>query len=169
MAVDTSIIGTPTGSARVTIERQVLSNFANALKDENPIYRDGTAAAAAGFAGIPAPPTFSFAMEFSGKYPENQPEDTGAGVNTVLAGVIGPLMAKGGLVLHGEQGFEYHRPIVAGDVLVKEGRVADIYEKDTGSAIMTFVVTEEVWRDDRTGDPVLTSRMNLLVRNKKEA
>ena len=39
-----------------------------------------------------------------------------------MAEVLGPLMAKGGIILHGEQEFTYHRPVFAGDVLVGEGR-----------------------------------------------
>ena len=35
----------------------------------------------------------------------------------------GPLMAKGGLILHGEQEFVYHRPVLVGDVLVGEGKI----------------------------------------------
>src|SRR6185369_2310775 len=68
------------------------------------------------------------------------------------------------LVLHGEQEFEYHRPIVAGAVLRSEGKVVDAYEKESKGKTMTFVVSETVWSDDRTGDPVLTSRFNLIHR-----
>ena len=46
-----------------------------------------------------------------------------------MAEVLGPLMANGGLILHGEQEFTYHRPVLAGDVLVGEGRVADAYRR----------------------------------------
>ncbi len=109
-------------------------------------------------------------MAHWGSYQEIQPDGGGGDANPALAEILRPLMSKaGGLILHGEQAFEYHRPVVAGDVLVKEGRVADIYEKETESALMTFVVTEEVWRDDRTGEPVLTTRMNLIHRGRKDA
>lgn len=168
MAVDTSRIGTPTSRATVTVERSVLTNFARAVQDESPIYADATAAAAAGFAGIPAPPTYPIAMEFWGRYPEDQPADAGD-TNLVLGEIMGPLMAKGGLILHGEQEFTYHRPIQAGDKLVKEGKVADIYEKETSSALMTFIVTEDIWSDVSTGEPVATARMNLIHRGPKES
>ena len=78
--------------------------------------------------------------------------------------VIGKLMQNGGLILHGEQEFEYHRPIVAGDVLRSEGKVIDAYEKESKGKTMTFVVTETVWSDDKTGEPVLTARFNLIHR-----
>ncbi len=69
-------------------------------------------------------------MEFSGKFDEIQPADASTG-GSPMAKVIGPLMAKGGLILHGEQEFIYHRPVQVGDVLVSEGRIADAYQKES--------------------------------------
>jgi acyl dehydratase len=163
MAVDTSIIGRETARARVQVERAPLANFAKAVKDDNAVYSDITAAEAAGFDGVPAPPTFGFALEFWGRYPELQKGLTPVEGNPMME-VIGKLMQNGGLILHGEQEFEYHRPIVAGDVLRSEGKVVDAYEKESKGKTMTFVVTETVWSDDRTGDPVLTARFNLIHR-----
>ena len=130
MAVDTSVIGKPTSARRVRVERGPIEFFATAVQDANPIYHDAGAAAAAGFSGIPAPPTFSFVMGHLGTRGEEQPPDPTGGKNPMF-GVMGELMAKGGLVLHGEQEFIYHRPIVEGDVLDGEGRVTDIYEKES--------------------------------------
>ena len=163
MAVDTSIIGRETGRARVQVERAPLANFAKAVKDDNAVYSDVNAAEAAGFDGVPAPPTFGFALEFWGRYPELQKGLTAVEGNPMME-VIGKLMQDGGLVLHGEQEFEYHRPIVAGDVLRSEGKVVDAYEKESKGKTMTFVVTETVWSDDKTGEPVLTARFNLIHR-----
>ena len=163
MAVDTSIIGRETGRARVQVERAPLANFAKAVKEENAVYSDINAAEAAGFDGVPAPPTFGFALEFWGRYPELQKGLTPVQGNPMME-VIGKLMQNGGLILHGEQEFEYHRPIVAGDVLRSEGKVVDAYEKESKGKTMTFVVTETVWSDDKTGEPVLTARFNLIHR-----
>ena len=163
MAVDTSIIGKETGRARVQVERAPLANFAKAVKDDNAVYSDVNAAEAAGFDGTPAPPTFGFALEFWGRYPELQKGLTPVDGNPMME-VIGKLMQNGGLILHGEQEFEYHRPIVAGDVLRSEGKVVDAYEKESKGKTMTFVVTETVWSDDKTGEPVLTARFNLIHR-----
>lgn len=78
--------------------------------------------------------------------------------------VMSALYAKGGLVLHGEEEFRYHRPMVVGDVLIGEGVVTDIYEKDTASATMTFIVIETVWRDETNDEPVVTEVFNLIHR-----
>ncbi len=168
MAVDTSVVGRSTGAHRVRIEQGALAFFADALKDKNPVYRDAAAAAAAGLPGIPAPPTYPFAMKQQGLYSAEQPPDTTGGSNP-MAEVMGKLYAKGGIVLHGEEEFRYHRPMVAGDVLVGEGFVTDIYEKDTDTATMTFIVIETVWRDESNDDPVVTEVFNLIHRLSKEA
>ncbi|MCJ7439189.1 MAG: MaoC family dehydratase N-terminal domain-containing protein [Acidimicrobiia bacterium] len=166
MVLDTSVIGKSTGAYKVRVERGPVSFFAAALKDDNPIYRDETAAEAAGFEAIPAPPTFSFAMQHMGRFAEEQPSDPTGGSNPMHA-VMGDLYAKGGLVLHGEEEFQYHRPIVVGDVLVGEGKIVDLYEKDSDRATMTFIVMETVWRDEATNEPVVTEKFNLIHRLSK--
>src|SRR5437667_5037904 len=99
MAVDTSVIGKPTGKWKVVVERGPVSNFATAVTDESPVFRDPEAAKAAGHRAIPAPPTFNFAMQHWGQFPEAQPAEKVEG--NPMFEVIGKLMQTGGLVLHG--------------------------------------------------------------------
>jgi acyl dehydratase len=157
-----SIIGQPTGKAKVIVERGPVQHFADAVLSASPIYHDPKAAKDAGFDGIPAPPTWPFSMEFSGKFAELQPADAPTGNPLMTA--VGPLMAKGGLILHGEQEFIYHRPVQVGDVLVSEGKIVDAYQKESKGRTMTFIVSETNWRDDKTGAPVVTARFNLIHR-----
>jgi acyl dehydratase len=166
MAVDTSVIGKPTGAWKVTVERGPVSTFAAALQESNRVYKDRRAAKEAGFGEIPAPPTFTFAMQFWGAFPEDQPPDPTGGQNPMHK-IMGELFGQGALVLHGEQEFEYHRPVEVGDVLEGEGRVVDIYEKDTDSAHMTFVVIKTEWKDAESGAPVVTEQFNLIARKRK--
>ena len=163
MALDTSVIGKPTGAHRVTIERGPVSNFARALKDENPVYHDPAAAPAARVRRHPGPADVVVRRAVLGRFAEDQPEDP-AGENPMRK-VMGELFAKGGLVLHGEEEFQYHRPIVVGDVLVGEGRIVDLYEKESKGRTMTFLVTETVWRDEKSGEPAVTERFNLIHRS----
>jgi hypothetical protein len=156
------IIGKSTGTTRVVVERGPVSHFADAVGSTSPIYRNLEAAKAAGFRSIPAPPTWPFAMEFSGKFEEMQPEADAA--PHPLMSVMGPLMANGGLILHGEQEFIYHRPIEVGDVLVGEGTLTEAYQKESKGKTMTFLVTETKWSDEKTGEPVATARFNLIHR-----
>jgi acyl dehydratase len=158
-----SIVGKPVNKSTVVIERGPVSNFAAAVCDSDPVYRDLEAAKAAGFDAIPVPPTFPFAMSNWGQFPEHQPVDLPSG--NPLDQLFGPLMTKGGIILHGEQEFEYHRPVVVGDVLTGESIIIDTYTKESKGRTMTFVVTETVWKDHATGEPVVTSRFNFFHRS----
>jgi acyl dehydratase len=156
------IIGKPMSKSKVVVERGPVANFATAVCDDNAVYRDPRAASEQGLRAIPAPPTFPFVMQAWGEFPEIQP--SGKPVGNPLGEVIGPLMSKGGIILHGEQEFVYHRPVFVGDVLAGEGHVVDAYTKESKGKTMTFIVTETVWRDDNSGEPVVTSRFNLIHR-----
>lgn len=156
------LVGTVTTRATVLVERGPVAHFAEAVLETTPVYQWPEAARAAGFDDIPAPPTFAFAMESWGRFPELQPPDAPSG-GEGFARLLDPLMAKGGIMLHGEQEFVYHRPIVVGDLLEGEGRVVDVYQKEARGRTMTFIVTETQWRD-RSGDPVVTTTFNLIHR-----
>jgi acyl dehydratase len=162
MADWSQYIGRPTGRGTIVVERSALDNFARALHDDNPLYRNAGDAAAAGFDGVPAPPTFAFAAQNWGKWEELQPAD-GALESHPVSEIMGRLMAEGGLILHGEQEFTYHRPITAGQELHYEGVVRDVYEKTSRDRLMTFIVVEDTFRDV-SGEPVVTSTMNLIHR-----
>jgi len=156
-------IGMPTGKGTLIVERAPLSQFAKAVGDESDVYQNADAAAAAGFDGIPAPPTFGFSVQNWGRWAERQPPD-GTPERNPMAEVVGGLLAKGGMVLHGEQEFTYHRPMVVGQELTFEGVVTDVYQKQSGDRTMTFMVVEDTYRDQQ-GNPVLTSTMNLIHRS----
>lgn len=159
-----SHIGEPTSDGVVTVERATVSSFATAVLDDNPIYRNRDAAVAAGFTDIPAPPTYFFsAAQNYGQWEEEQPPDRTGGTNP-MAEVMGGLMAQGGLILHGEQEFTYHRPVVVGEKLRQRGVVRDIYQKATGDRTMTFMVIETTYTDS-ADQPVVVSTMNLLHRS----
>jgi hypothetical protein len=171
MSVDTSVVGAKTGAWRVTVERAPVANFARVLGDTSDISQRTDAAAAAGFSGTPAPPTFSFVMVYWGAYADDQPPDPTAsgpapGTNPMHR-IMGELHNKGALVLHGEQEFVYHRAIVSGDILDGEQTITDLYEKETDAATMTFVVMETNWTDAKNGEPVVTERFNLIGRLRK--
>jgi acyl dehydratase len=157
------VVGLPTGKATITLERGPITQFAASVTDTNPIYRNKDAAKAAGFDDIPVPPTYFFSgATFWGAFPEAQPADATPDRNPTME-IIGKLMSKGGIVLHGEEEFTYHKPVVVGDTITSEGKVVDLYEKPAGDKTMTFLVTENEYRN-QDGDLVLTARMNLIHR-----
>ncbi len=157
------VVGQPTGAATIHIERGPVKQFARAVTDKNPVYHNIDAAKQAGFDSIPAPPTFTFAAAHWGVFPEDQPQDPTGGKGSPMRELMSSLMADGGLVLHGEQEFIYHKPIQAGDTLHQEGKISDLYTKEAKGKTMTFLVMETVFKDD-SGDPVVTERFNLIHR-----
>lgn len=158
------VVGRSLGKSTVTIERGPVGRFATAVTESSPIYQRRDAANAAGFDDVPVPPTYFFsAGSYWGAYPEQQPPDAVPETNP-MAEVMGDLLSRGGIILHGEQEFTYHRAVVAGETLRSEGKVVDLYEKPTGERIMTFLVTETEYRDAQD-ELVLVSRMNLIHRS----
>jgi acyl dehydratase len=91
------------------VSRVKIKEFADAIGDPNPVYRDQEAAKAAGYPDVIAPPTFPIVIALTGGA-LNDPE---LGLDFTM-------------VVHGEQRFEYRRPLLAGDVLITESTVSGI-------------------------------------------
>ncbi|XVQ86833.1 FAS1-like dehydratase domain-containing protein [Microbispora siamensis] len=98
-------------SAPYEVSRVKISEFATAIGDSNPIYHDRRAAVAAGHPDVVAPPTFPIVFSLLGT--GDALADPDLGLNFAM-------------VVHGEQRFEYERPIHAGDELVCTSTVAEI-------------------------------------------
>jgi acyl dehydratase len=159
------VVGRSTGKSVLAVERGPVMRFAEAVTETSPIYQRRDAAQAAGFDDIPVPPTWFFsAGGFWGTWPEAQPADAQPEKNP-MGEVMGALLSKGGLILHGEEEFTYHKPVTVGMTVRSEGEVVDLYEKPTGDRIMTFLVTETKYYDADSGDLVVTARMNLIHRS----
>lgn len=107
----------------VAVEPGRLRFFAKATGQTDPVYRDDAAARAAGHPGLPVPPTFLFCLEMDAPDP------------AAIRNLLGLDYKR---LLHGEQGFSYHRMAHAGDVLTFEQRIDDIYDKKGGA--LAFVV-----------------------------
>jgi acyl dehydratase len=156
-------IGLPTGAGTVHVERGSVARFAQAVTDDNPVFQDLAAARAEGFDAPPVPPTWTFAAAFLGTRPEDQPEDPTGGRGNAMMNLIMELMKDGGLILHGEQEFHYHQVVQCDDVLHWEGKITDVYTKESRGKIMTFLQTETVFRNG-AGEPVVSEFFNLIHR-----
>ena len=65
-------------------------------------------------------------------------------------------------ILHGEQEFEFYKPIFVGDVLTGDLAIADVYEKEGGrGGKMTFMVTEIEYKNQK-GENVAFARGTLI-------
>jgi acyl dehydratase len=131
----------------VEVEKRWIRSFADAIADDNPIYRDERAAREAGYPSIPAPPTFPFTIAMEAAQPLRVLED---------------LAVDKTRTMHGEQAFVYHAAICAGDVITGRQKVVDMYEKKGGA--LTFVVTE-TRLDNQRGEHVCDLRTVIVVRD----
>ena len=149
----TELKGRQLGTQRVVIERGPVRVFAQALLDDDAAYTAD---------GAPVPPTFPFVMPYWGSL--------GQGGAAGLP--IENLRGKGRAILHGEQEFIYHGgdwPHV-GDTLVGDGQISDVYEKEKSSGgKLEFYVTETTWKNERTGEPVVTTKFTLAINCKADA
>ena len=65
-------------------------------------------------------------------------------------------------ILHGEQEFEFFKPIFVGDTLTGVTKVADVLEKEGGrGGKMTLVITETEYKNQK-GEKVAVSRSTLI-------
>jgi len=142
--LDKTLIGRESEPVVHEVEKNAIRRFADALGDPNPIYTDEEAARAAGFAGLVAPPTFPAVLAANDRFRHSLDLGTRS-------------------LLHGEQQFEYGRPIVAGDRITVKSRVADVQEKAGPSGPMDVIVIEDEGRG-ADGELVFRSREMLILR-----
>lgn len=121
--IDKKWIGHELPASVLPMERSRLQFFAKAIGETNPVYTDLAAAREAGYADLPAPPTFLFAAELD------------SGTSFQLLEDLQIPIAK---LLHGEQSFTYFRAACVGDTVTVNSRVSDIYDKKNGA--LEFVV-----------------------------
>ena len=126
------------------VSRVKIKDFADAIGDPNPVYRDRAAARAAGLPDVIAPPTFAIVI-------------SAAGSSAVIADP--DLGLNYAMVVHGEQRFEYSRPIVAGDVVTAQATITDI--RDAGRNVMLTTRTEIRTVD---GEHVCTAHSTIVER-----
>jgi acyl dehydratase len=145
VALDRAFIGrTYPPTAPYEVGRAKIAEFADAIGDPNPVYRDPAAAVALGHADVIAPPTFPILLTFDAA--RALIEDPALGLDYSR-------------VVHGEQRFVYARPVRAGDRLVTTVTVENI-RSAAGNDMITSrsdVATVE-------GEHVVTGYSTLVAR-----
>jgi acyl dehydratase len=145
MALDAGLVGRSyPPSAVYEVGRQKIAEFAAALGDPDPIYRDPAAARAAGHPDVIAPPTFAIVLSL------------GAGNVVVEDPDVGIDYSR---VVHGEQRFTHHRPIRAGDRLVATASI-DAIRSVAGNDMLTTRVDLAT----EGGEPVCSTASMLVAR-----
>ncbi|WP_407934087.1 FAS1-like dehydratase domain-containing protein [Halocatena halophila] len=137
------------GDSVVTVEEFAVTagkvaEFSRAITDPNPVFLDESAAGERGHDRMPAPPTFTRVSTFTRYRPPNTPE---YGIE---------LGFDPERLLHGEQSYEYERPVRVGDVLSGTSTLTDVYRRDgRRGGTMTFAELETSFTDQH-GEHVLT-------------
>lgn len=133
------------------VEAGKIEEFARAIKDDNPAHRDHDEAREQDFEKIPAPLTFTRTAYF----PRYRPED----VEDIRPFDLG---LRQEYSVHGEQAYEFERPVYVGDTLTGEAELTDVYQREgSRGGTMTFVeYTFRYWDED--GDLVLTEYQTII-------
>jgi len=145
--IDPKHIGRQLPPAIFEVEKGRLRFFAKATGETRSEYLEESAAHAAGYPSIPAPPTFVFAAEL----------DAGT-----LFSLLDELQIPLSRILHGEQQFNYFAPVHAGDVLTVQSTITDIYTKRSGE--LEFVIKDSTVSNQH-GQQVLGARSVIVIRN----
>jgi acyl dehydratase len=132
------------------VERGKIKEFAGAIGDPNPLYRDPEAARRAGLPGIPAPPTLL--RTFLYETPD---------AKDALA------VQDWSYIVHGEQEFEYLAPIYAGDVLTAQDRIVSVTEKESRRAGKLQIGVIETTFTNQRGEIVQIARRTLVETGKR--
>jgi len=147
MQLDKKVVGHEFKAFSATVEAGKVRLFCKAIGEEDPIYVDAAAARKAGFAKIPVPPTFLQAIT------NDDPEK---------GGLLKLLNVDIGLILHGEQHYDYYAPVFVGDTITCQQKVTDLYDKKGGA--LWFVVSETSMKD-QSGKLVAKGTGITVVRN----
>jgi acyl dehydratase len=145
MPVNASFVGRaypPTEPYQVS--REKIREFADAIGDPNPAYRDREAAKSIGHPDVIAPPTFAIVVTIRASRQVIADPELGLDYSRVV---------------HGEQRFVHARPIRAGDSLTTVLSVEDIRSAAGNDIISTKSDVSTV-----DGEPVVTAYATLVVR-----
>jgi acyl dehydratase len=131
-------------SAPYEVCREKIREFADAIGDPHPVFRDPQAARSLGHLDVIAPPTFPVIVSFLATRGVIEDPDLGIDYSRVV---------------HGEQRFSYVRPVRSGDRLVGVATVTNVRHAAGNDLITTGVEISTA-----EGEPVVTVHSTLVVR-----
>jgi acyl dehydratase len=145
MTLDASFIGrTYPPTEPYEVGREKIREFADAIGDYNPAYRDQAVAEKLGYPDVIAPPTFPVVLSM---------RSTG---QVIADPALGLDYSR---VVHGEQKFVYSRPVRAGDRLVSVVTVENVRSAAGNDLLTTRADVSTV-----DGEHVVTAYSTLVAR-----
>jgi len=144
LAVNTQAVGKRYEPTRYAVGREKVIEYALAVGERNPLHLDVEAARAAGYADVVAPPMF--AVVFAARSMAPALFDPEVGINFAL-------------MVHGGQELSWGELVVAGDEIMTEVTVKEIYEQEGRG----FYIYESISRNQR-GAEVVRGTWTHIVR-----
>ena len=141
--IDPKFVGKTYGPVKYEVGLEKLKEYALATGDNNPYYLDEEFAAQGPYGIVVAPPMFAVVYQ--------------RGV-TVLCLFDKEVDLNMMMLVHGEQEFEFHRPVRAREVVVTDGVILDIQNKEK----LDLITLEATSRVD--GERVTTGRYTFAIR-----
>jgi acyl dehydratase len=153
-----AMVGKPLGppvSAGIT--RREAQRYARAVGDLDPIYFDESAARAAGYDGLVAPPTFVGHAVVEGSTLGDLRED-GLWVDRGQR-----LRLAVSRTMFGGEEWEFRAPVLVGDTITAERRLGKVEEKDGRSGPFVLIHNETTFTNQH-GEVVAVSRLVGIAR-----
>ena len=130
------------------VGREAVRAFAEAVQAQHPAHHDVAAARALGHADLVAPPTFAVVIAQRAEAAVVADPELGIDFSRVV---------------HADQRFTHHRPVVAGDELTAAVTVDAVRSLGTGAMVTSRVEVTTV-----DGEKVATTVSSLLVRGEDQ-
>jgi acyl dehydratase len=126
------------------VTKEMIQSFSRSIGETGPIYTDETAARAAGYRGMVAPPTLCTIFIRRVELPD-----------------IG--LKFGRLRFHAGQRIQPCAPVLAGDRITVSSHLKEVYPKTGRTGTMVFIVWESVFRNQE-GEIVAYAQESSAVR-----
>ena len=146
--VDEKFIGYQFETSEYEITRWKISQFANAIRNDNPIYFDIEEAKKEGYKDIPIPPTFLTRMTFSG------------GGAAHCFSTLGIPYEK---LLDGGREFKFYNQCYAGETINYQTKVDSIVVKEGKRGKMDIVTLITTGKNKDSNEIVFDTHINLVV------
>lgn len=142
--IDHRFIGKEYPATSYEIGREKMKEYAAAVDDHNPMYFDREVGERSEYGDNIAPPNFAAVYNLMGcAQMFFDPE----------------LSLNMAMLVHGEQEFEFLKPVKPGDVITTTGRIADILEKGNND-----IIVYEARSSNQDGDLVTVGRATFVIR-----
>ena len=147
---DTSKIGQSFAPFTIEVQRNKIDELMTAIGDDNPVYHSRAAAQAAGFTDVPISPTTPTMFSFWGNRQRGASlADMGINVKRIL---------------HGEEEYEYMKPIYPNDVLTGITTLIDGKTRRGSNGSSMDILTLQTRYVNQHEQHVLTTRTMIVVR-----